>query len=89
MWKEAIGLFATIMILISMSFKTLSYKGSLWMRITNIIGSVLFTIYGFILPAYSTGILNGVLIFVNIFHLTKLVSDEKKAKKSEQTENNK
>ena len=78
MWVEILGIFATLMILVSMSCKTMTFKSSVVMRITNIIGSVAFTVYGFILPAWSTGILNAVLIIVNTYHLVKLVMDNKK-----------
>lgn len=78
MWIENLGIVATVVILISMSCKTMTYKGSLIMRITNIIGSALFTVYGFILPAYSTGILNAILIFVNTYHLINIILEHKK-----------
>ncbi len=48
------------------------------MRILSLIGSVFMTIYGIWLPAISTAILNGALIFVNIYHIIKLVKEHKK-----------
>lgn len=85
-WKEAIGIVATLLILVSMLFPTLSYKGSLWMRILNLVGSVIFVIYGSLLPAISTAVLNGALIIVNAYHLIKLVINNKKKKSEEKTE---
>ena len=78
---EIIGIIATILILVSMCFTTLSFKGSLCMRIGNIIGSVAFVVYGILLPAYSTAILNGCLIIVNAYHIVKLIVDYKKKQK--------
>ena len=78
MWVEILGIFATLMILVSMSQKTMTFKSSVVMRITNIVGCVAFTVYGFLLPALSTGILNAILIVVNTYHLVKLVKDNKK-----------
>ena len=78
MWIEILGIVATLAILVSMSCKTMTYKGSLMMRIANICGSALFTVYGFLLPAYSTGVLNAILIIVNTYHLTNLVREHKK-----------
>ncbi len=73
MWHvEAIGICSTIIILISMSINTSSWKGDVWMRITNIIGSIIFVVYGALLPAISTAILNGLLVIVNSYHLIKL-----------------
>ena len=81
-WKEIIGITATLFILVSMLFNTLSFRGSLFMRILNIIGSMIFVVYGILLPAISTAVLNGVLIFVNGFHLIKLIKDNKKQKEN-------
>lgn len=80
--KEIIGIVATLFILVSMLFPTLSYKGSLVMRILNMVGSIIFVVYGVLLPAISTAILNGCLIFVNLYHIIKLILKHKK----EQTE---
>ena len=87
-WKEVIGITATLLILASMLFPTLSYKGSLCMRILNLVGSVVFVVYGSILPAISTAVLNGVLIIVNLYYVIKMVIDHKKQKQT-QVENNK
>ena len=81
-WKEIIGIAATLFVLVSMLFNTLSYKGSLWMRILNIAGSVVFVVYGVLLPAISTAALNAVLIFVNGYHLIKLIKDNKNKKEN-------
>lgn len=72
-WVEILGIAATIFIIISMSCKTLSKKWSIIMRVTNIIGSILFVIYGSLLPAISTAILNGVLMIINSVHLINLI----------------
>ena len=83
MWIEILGIFATLMIIVSMACKTMTYKGSVVMRITNIVGSVAFTVYGFLLPAYSTGVLNAILIVVNTYHLVKLIKEHKAQEKAE------
>ncbi|MDE7095704.1 MAG: hypothetical protein K2O23_04365 [Anaeroplasmataceae bacterium] len=86
-WKEVIGICATVFILVSMVFPTLSYKGSFWMRILNLLGSVVFVVYGVLLPAISTAVLNGGLIIINAYHLGKLVINHKKSlKENEQVE---
>ncbi len=73
MFVELIGIIATLFILSSMCCKTNSFKGALWLRILNIIGSAIFTVYGILLPAISTGILNGLLVIVNTYHLVVLL----------------
>ena len=77
---EIIGIVATLIIVASMSVNTKTLKGSIWMRITNIVGSVVFVVYGILLPAWSTAILNCVLVGVNIFHLILLLKSVKKEK---------
>ena len=61
-----------------MLFKTTTVKGSLIMRALNLLGSVIFVIYGCLLPAISTAILNGALVIVNGFHLILLIKESKK-----------
>ncbi len=78
MWIEIIGIVATLLILASMSFRTDSYKGDVLMRILNMVGSAVFAVYGFLLPAWSTAILNTALVFVNAWHLYSLVKNHKK-----------
>ena len=82
-WIEAIGIVSTLFILVSMSINTQSYKGDVWMRIINLIGSSIFVVYGALLPAISTAVLNGRLVFVNSYHLWKLIRDHKKELASE------
>lgn len=78
---EIIGITATLLILASMLFVTTTVKGSIIMRILNLIGSAIFVVYGILLPAISTAILNGGLVIVNTIHLIKLLKDNKKNRK--------
>lgn len=75
---EIIGIIASILIVLSMVFKTTNYKGTIAMRIINAIGSVFFVIYGTLLPAWSTMITNAVLFVLNIFYLIKEIKDHQK-----------
>ena len=75
MLVEIIGICATLFILVSMCFKTTTEKGSIYMRILNLIGCVVFVIYGVLIPAWSTAVLNFALIIVNGYHLYKLLKD--------------
>lgn len=77
---EIIGIIATIIIVIAMCFNTTTIKGNYLMQILNIIGSLVFVIYGLILPAYSTALLNGILVFVNAYRLLMLIVKQKNNK---------
>jgi len=73
MLKEAIGIVASLLIIVSMSFKTSTLQSTIKMRIFNMLGSAVFVVYGLVLPAYSTAFLNAVLIGVNAHHLRVLL----------------
>ena len=78
--KEAIGLVATLLIFVSMMFNASTPKGNMLMRVLNLIGCVVFTVYGILVPAISTAILNGALVVVNAYHLIKITKQNKKEK---------
>lgn len=75
---EFIGILAGIFILISLSFKSISDLGNLIMRFLNIGGSILFVIYGFLIPAYSTAIVNMCTIIINIINIISIIKNQKK-----------
>lgn len=77
---ELIGIASTLLILVSMLFKTTSVKGSVLMRSFNIVGSAVFVVYGCLLPAISTAVLNSALVLVNAYHLIVLIKQNKKGK---------
>ena len=78
---ELIGIVSTIFILFSMLFKTTSLIGDIKMRVLNLIGSTIFVAYGCLLPAISTAILNGALVFINLYHLINLIKEYRSCKK--------
>ena len=86
MYKEIVGIVASLLILASMLFKTSTFKQALWLRILNLLGSVMFIVYGLIIPAYSTAIVNFILVFVNIYHICILVKAGKNESKSREDE---
>lgn len=47
------------------------------LRIVNTIGSVIFTVYAFIIQSYPTAIMNIVLVLINIYHLVKLYNTKR------------
>ena len=61
-----------------MTCETKSYKSTVMMRLTNLIGSAIFVVYGCLLPAYSTAFMKGMLILINTSHLIKVVLEHKK-----------
>ncbi|MBE5736312.1 MAG: uroporphyrinogen decarboxylase [Clostridiales bacterium] len=78
---EIIGIAATVLILFSMLFKTTTLVGDIRMRVLNLVGSIVFVVYGCLLPAISTAILNGGLVIVNTYHLIMLIREYKSTPK--------
>jgi len=78
-FNEIIGIIASGFVLISFL-----YSGEWKIRIVNIIGSILFVIYGILIGALSVYLMNGILIIVHISKLIKL----KKASNEEHEEQN-
>jgi len=63
---EIIGIIATLFVLISFLFTSETR-----IRQVNIIGAVIFIVYGIIITAHSVYILNGALVIIHIYKLYK------------------
>ena len=63
---ELIGLAATLFVLISFVMKETRK-----IRLVNIVGAALFVVYGVLIGAFSTWLLNAVLIVIHIYYLKK------------------
>lgn len=72
---ELIGLSGSLLILVSMLYKSNTRRGNIAMRVWNLLGSIIFVVYGCLLPAYSTIILNVVMIILHIYHLIVLFKE--------------
>ena len=75
---ELIGILAGVLIMGSLVFPSTSTRGNISMRTLNILGSILFVIYGFLIPAYSTPIVNMLTIILNSYNIIKLLKINKK-----------
>lgn len=78
---EVIGVVGSILVLVAMLFKTTSIKGSLVMRSLNLVGSAIFIVYGALLPAYTTLVLNIIMVLVCVYHIIMLVKMSRKDRK--------
>ena len=74
---EWIGYLASILIAISMFMKDV-FK----LRFINLVGCILFVIYGLIIGAYPVAITNGIIVFVNLYYLYKLFKETDKKNKA-------
>ena len=63
-FKECLGYVGMLFVILSFLFKDIK-----WLRLFNVIGSILSAIYGFLTRTYPTAILNCILFLVNIVYL--------------------
>lgn len=80
--KEWLGMIASAFILIS--FLT---SNQIKTRIINSIGCVVFVVYGFLLPTYSTAFMNLAMLVVHAVFLTRFIIKKRKNKKPDKEEN--
>lgn len=69
---ELIGVLASLIVLLSFVM-----NGEGRIRIINIVGALLFVIYGLLINAFSVWFLNGTLLIVHIYKLIKMFQIEK------------
>ncbi len=73
MGYELIGICGSLWIVISMSFPSTEKRKNILMRVLNMVGSACFVVYGLLIPAYSTALVNFIMIFINLLNIYKLV----------------
>lgn len=78
MKTEIFGICGSIFVLFSMLVNTTNVRTVLIMRILNLVASILFVVYGLMLPAYSTIVLNSIVIIVHVYHIVRIISQRKK-----------
>lgn len=79
---EFIGIIASSIVLCSAIFNSADIKRNILMRLLNILGSICFVIYGFIIISPSIIILNTAMIIVCLNYTFKLSKQIKKIKKA-------
>lgn len=79
-YVELIGVGASVFVLVSMLFRQVTHKERILMRIFNTVGSLVFVIYGIILPAYATAVFNFMAVLVNVNALYREYLREKNRK---------
>jgi len=79
---EIIGILSSAIVLISMLAKTMSYRGTMFMRVVNTFGCFTFIIYGFLLSPSSLSIIimNAVICIVNVFYIIREYKNHHKNK---------
>ena len=65
---ELIGYLASLLIAISLMMKSL-----IRLRVINGIGALVFVVYGILIEAYPVALLNGLIVFIDIYYLVQML----------------
>ena len=71
-WIEMIGYLGSLLVLISFMMTSV-YK----LRVINMVGGTIFTIYALIIRSYPTALMNGCLVLINLSFLWKMLHTRK------------
>ena len=78
---EILGIVATILLIISMSFSCKNDKSTIIMRSINALSNILFMIYSVILGAYSVMISNAFILGIDIAYIEKAIKNIRREKR--------
>ncbi len=67
-WLEMVGYLGSVLVAISLMMRSL-----LRLRVINSLGCVVFIIYGVWIHAYPVAILDGFIVCINVFYLTRML----------------
>jgi hypothetical protein len=68
-WIEWLGYISSVLVAVSLLMSSI-----IKLRWYNLIGSVLFAIYGFMINAIPVALINTIVVFINIYYLYKIYS---------------
>lgn len=66
-WLEWLGYLASLLVLISLLMNSI-----IKLRWINLLGSSIFSFYGFLIAALPVGFMNLGIVLINIYHLVKI-----------------
>ena len=80
-WIEVIGVVASLMVLASFLMKDI-----LVIRLVNIVGAIVFIVYGVLIGAFATWFVNAALIVVHVIYIIKDLKEKKNTPEEKQVE---
>lgn len=72
---EAIGVLATIFIVVAFML-----EGELKIRVVDLVGAVLFVVYGMLINSFSVVLLNFILVAIQVYKIIKIKHNEEVSK---------
>lgn len=73
-----LGYIASVIIVVSITFKTTTLKGTIFMRVINALGSLCFIAYGILIKADPTVMANCAAFIINLYYIIIEVRDHRK-----------
>jgi GNAT superfamily N-acetyltransferase len=70
-WLEWLGYISSVIVAVSLLMSSI-----IKLRWYNLIGSILFAIYGFMIEALPVALINTVIVFINIYYLYKIYTEK-------------
>ncbi|OGO79182.1 MAG: hypothetical protein A2Y23_12905 [Clostridiales bacterium GWB2_37_7] len=70
-WLEWLGYISSVIVAVSLLMSSI-----IKLRWYNLIGSILFAIYGFLINAIPVALINTVIVFINIYYLYKIYTEK-------------
>lgn len=67
---EGLGIVASVLVLISFLF-----NNAMAIRAVNVMGAIMFVVYGIAIDAFSVWFLNGGLVLVHIYHMARMINN--------------
>ena len=65
---EIIGYFASVLVAISLMMSSI-----LKLRVINLLGAALFTLYGLLIGAYPVAVMNFFIVLIDLYYLRELI----------------
>ena len=69
-WLEIVGYVGSVLVAVSLAMSDI-----LKLRLINLVGSAIFTVYGVLVHAYPVAMVNGCIVVMNIWHLMHMARD--------------
>lgn len=70
-WLEWLGYLSSVLVAVSLLMSSI-----IKLRWYNLVGSILFAIYGFMIHAIPVALINTIIVFINIYYLYKIYTEK-------------
>ncbi|NSW50960.1 MAG: hypothetical protein HPY85_00460 [Anaerolineae bacterium] len=65
-WLEMVGFVASAVVAVSLMMRNV-----FWLRVINMVGAVVFTVYGLLIRSYPVAVMNGFVTLIDLYYLSQ------------------